>query len=82
MVQEVKEENFEDQVLDSAKPVFVDFYADWCGPCRSMKPIVEEMSEELPGIRFCRLNVENSHKITARYRIRSIRRLLCSGMAK
>ncbi|MDD7739596.1 MAG: thioredoxin [Fusicatenibacter sp.] len=72
MVQDVKEVNFEEQVLDSAKPVLVDFYAGWCGPCRMMEPIVNEMAEELPGIRFCRVDVEQAVEVAARYRIMSI----------
>lgn len=72
MVQDVKEVNFEEQVLDSAKPVLVDFYAGWCGSCRMMEPIVNEMAEELPGIRFCRVDVEQAVEVAARYRIMSI----------
>ncbi|MCI5648810.1 MAG: thioredoxin [Fusicatenibacter sp.] len=72
MVQDVKEVNFEEQVLDCAKPVFVDFYADWCGPCKAMEPIVKEMAEELPGIRFCRVDVEQAVNVAAQYRIMSI----------
>ena len=49
-------ENFEQEVLQAEKPVLVDFYADWCGPCKMMSPIVDEIAEEESEIKVCNIN--------------------------
>ena len=65
--------NFDQEVLKSDIPVFVDFYADWCGPCKSMAPLVEELSGELEGkVKVCKINVDNAQEIAARYRVMTI----------
>ena len=51
-------ENFEKEVLNSNIPVLVDFYADWCGPCKMLAPVLEELEPEYPEIRFVRVNVD------------------------
>lgn len=66
-------ENFETEVLKSEVPVLVDFYADWCGPCKMMGPVVEELAGEYEGrAKIGKLNVDNSDDIAAKYRVMTI----------
>ena len=65
-------ENFEAEVLKSEKPVLVDFYADWCGPCKMMAPIVEALSEELSDVKVCHINIDENIDIAQKYRVMSI----------
>lgn len=66
-------ENFEKEVLQSELPVLVDFYADWCGPCKMMGPIVEELAKEFEGkYKIGKLNVDDNQDIAVRYRVMSI----------
>ena len=63
-----KEDNFDQEVLQSDIPVLVDFYADWCGPCKMMAPIVEEISEEYRGkVKVGKLNIDDNMKIAQKY---------------
>jgi len=56
---EVNSENFEKEVLESDKPVLIDFYADWCGPCKMLSPIVEEVATENNDIKVVKVNIDN-----------------------
>lgn len=74
---ELNEKNFEDEVLKNDKPVLVDFWAAWCGPCRSMAPIIEEIAREFAGqVKVAKLNVDENQALTARYGIKGIPTLL------
>ena len=64
--------NFEKEALQSAKPVLVDFYADWCGPCRMVSPLVDELSEESDAFKVGKVNVDESPELAARYGVMSI----------
>ena len=72
MVNAVNESTFDQEVLNAAGGVVVDMYADWCGPCKMMAPVVEGLSREHPEIKFCKLNVDLAPGIAARYRVMSI----------
>lgn len=65
-------ENFEQEVLKSDKKVLIDFYADWCGPCRMLSPIVDEIAEEMPEIKVCKVNVDNESDLAVRYKAMTI----------
>ena len=70
-------QNFESEVLNSDKPVLVDFYADWCGPCKMMAPVVEELAELYDGkAKVGKLNVDNNEEIAMKYGVMSIPTLL------
>jgi thioredoxin 1 len=66
-------ENFEEEVLQSSVPVLVDFFADWCGPCKMMAPIVEKLAEEYDGrVKVGKCNTDENLQVAQRYRISSI----------
>jgi len=64
--------NFESEVLKSDKPVLVDFWADWCGPCKMQGPVIKEFAEKHPEYKVCKLNVDDDPAITVQYRVVSI----------
>ena len=70
-------ENFEKEVLNSDKPVLVDFYADWCGPCKMMAPVVEELAGELQGkAKVGKINVDQNQDLAMEYNVMSIPTLI------
>lgn len=71
-VVEIKENEFDEVVLKSDKPVFVDFYATWCGPCKMMSPILEQLSEEKQDVVFAKIDVDNAERLAILYGISSI----------
>lgn len=68
----LNKDNFEQEALQSDKPVLVDFYADWCGPCKMVSPIIEQIAEESDAYKVCKVNVDNSPEIAAKYNVMSI----------
>jgi thioredoxin 1 len=77
MALEFSDSNFEEEVLNSETPVLVDFWAEWCGPCRMIGPIVEELSKEYEGrAKVGKMNVDHNPNIPMKYGIRSIPTLL------
>lgn len=73
---DVTSENFEKEVLKSEKTVLIDFYADWCGPCKMLSPIVDEIATENEDIKVCRINIDNEESLAVQYGIMSIPTLL------
>ena len=69
-------ENFDREVLNSDKPVVVDFWATWCGPCMMLSPIMEELDGEKPDVKFCKLNVDDERDLAIEYGVQSIPMLL------
>lgn len=77
MTVEITKDNFEEVVLKNDLPVLVDFWATWCGPCKMIGPIVEELSEELAGKAvFGKLNVDNQPELAMQFQVMSIPTLL------
>ena len=73
MVYKFDESNFDAEVLQSDIPVFVDFYADWCGPCKMMSPVIDKLAEEFDGkIKVGKVNVDENGDLAVRYGIMSI----------
>ena len=72
----VNKNNFELEVLKSDKPVLVDFWASWCGPCRMVGPILEEIAEERSDIKVVKINVDEEQELAMRYQVMSIPTLL------
>lgn len=68
--------NFETEAIQSTKPVLVDFYADWCGPCKMVSPLVDELSEESDAFKVGKVNVDESPELAARYGVMSIPTLI------
>ena len=75
-VMHITKDNFREEVLDSEKPVLLDFWAPWCGPCRMVAPILEEIAEERPDIKVAKVNVDEEEELASQFRVMSIPTLL------
>ena len=73
---EIKEEEFERKVIKSNKKVLVDFYANWCGPCRMLSPVVEELAREMEEVEFYKINVDDAEEVSRKYGVMSIPTLI------
>lgn len=68
----VTNENFEEEVLKNEGTVLIDFYADWCGPCKMMVPVVEKIAEENPDLKVVKVNIDEEESLAIQYRVMSI----------
>ena len=69
----VTEQSFEQEVLQSDKPVIVDFWAEWCGPCHAVSPVLDKIVEERPGeLKLVKVNIDEEHELQQRYGVMSI----------
>lgn len=68
----INKENFANEVLRSNKPVLLDFYADWCGPCRMVGPIVSEIADERSDVKVGKINVDEQPELAAKFKVMSI----------
>lgn len=69
---EVSKDNFEKEVLKSEKKVLVDFYADWCGPCKMIRPLIEELAEKSDAAKVVSVNIEDEEELAEQYDVSSI----------
>jgi thioredoxin 1 len=75
--QELTAANFDDVITQATKPVLVDFWASWCGPCRMLSPIVEELADEMAEVmQVCKVNVEDNQDLAMRFQVMSIPTLI------
>ncbi len=73
----ITDENFEEEVLRAKEPVMVDFWATWCGPCRMLAPVVEELAQEYAGkVKVCKLDTDQGPQTSTKYRISSVPTIL------
>lgn len=68
----INKENFQNEVINSSCPVLLDFYADWCGPCRMVSPIVDEIAKERADVKVCKINVDEEGELAGMFGVFSI----------
>lgn len=76
MVLDVNRDNFDEEVLNFDGRVLVDFWAEWCGPCMMLSPLVDEVSDELDDVKFCKVNCDEARNLALEYGIMTIPNLL------
>ena len=72
----INKDNFHNEVLNSDKPVLLDFFASWCGPCRMVGPILDEIAAEREDIKVCKVNIDEQPELASQYRVMTIPTLM------
>ena len=70
-VLKITSQNFESEVINSKEPVMIDFFANWCGPCKMMSPVIDEIAEELQNIKVGKINVDENQELAMKYNVMS-----------
>ena len=81
-VKQIGTDNFEAEVLQAEQPVVVDFWASWRGPCQMVGPLIVQLSEEMPEVKFAKVNVDDELELARKYRVESIPTLLVFDAGK
>lgn len=68
----ISKNNFQDEVMQADKPVLIDFWASWCGPCQMLSPVIQEIAEEHPEIKVCKVNVDDEPELATAFAVKSI----------
>ena len=77
MTKEIKDDEFEEEVINSSQPVLIDFWAPWCGPCKMLSPILDELSEEMKDkIKIVKMNIDDNPETPSKFGVRSIPSLM------
>ena len=72
----ITKDNFENEIVKADKPVLVDFWASWCGPCRMLSPTIDEIAEEHPEIKVCKINIDDEAELAIRHGVMSVPTLM------
>lgn len=72
MSMKITNQNFNAEVMESKEPVLIDFYADWCMPCKMLSPVIEEISSELSDVKICKVNVDEEPELAGKFNVMSI----------
>lgn len=71
-VLKITKDNFDDEVINSDKPVILDFWAEWCGPCKMYSPVIEELSNELTDVKVGKINIDEEFELSQKFKVMSI----------